>query len=150
MTNLERVNESFQYVNFTRDALHSALRSMCPAALKAYDSATTKLMRAEWSPDRPTRFCCYFVAEMTYWYCFPHCIVYAMTLDIPGDTTLHRFVEVYDEQHNSHIVDLTCDQFDTPLDYSRRKPRMFLQTGGVGPSKRAQQLASLLKLERIR
>ena len=131
----------FDRVPFTQDQLHTALRSMCPAALKAYDAETTREMRNEWHPDNPTRFCCYFTSEMVYWYCAPP-FSRAMTLEVPGDSTLHRYIEWPD----GGIVDLTCDQFDVELDYTHAKQRMFLQTGGRGPSKRARQLAELLQI----
>lgn len=69
-----------------------------------------------------------------------------MTLVVPGDDTLHRFVKWQD----GSIIDLTCDQFDdySLLDYTQAKPRMFLQTGGRGPSKRARELAARLDLQR--
>jgi hypothetical protein len=135
--------QGFEHVKFTQQQLHDALRQLCPAALKAYDAATTAAMRAEWSPLRPTRFCCYFVSEMVYWYSgFNN--HRAMSLAVPNDATLHRYVQLAD----GRIVDLTCDQFDFDLDYTQGKPRMFLQTGCTGPSKRAQQLASILGLQR--
>jgi hypothetical protein len=133
---------SFEHVPFTRAALHAALRRMCPQALKAYDSATTAAMRNAWSPDNPARFCCYFVSEMVYWYCAPHGAI-AQSLVVPGDETLHRFVELPD----STFIDVTCDQFPFELDYAQRKPRMFLQTGCFGPSKRARALAAELNLK---
>jgi hypothetical protein len=132
---------SFSHVPFTRAALHGALRRMCPRALKAYDAPTTAAMRNAWQPENPARFCCYFVSEMVYWYCAPISST-PMSLVVPGDDTLHRFIEWPDKT----IVDVTCDQFSFPLDYSQRKPRMFLQTGCTGPSKRARQLAAELEL----
>lgn len=138
------VSKSFGYLSFTREALHDALRSMCPAALKAYDTPTTIAMRVAWSPQRPTRFCCYFVSEMIYWYQSPIGSD-AMALSVPGDGTLHRFVRWSD----GIIVDVTCDQFDQALDYRFMTRRMFMQTGARGPSKRAQQLAALLGLREL-
>lgn len=134
---------SFVLAGISQEALHTALRAMLPAALKAYDAAGTKAMRAEWSPENPTRFSCYFVSEMVYWYLAPPGSR-ACALEVPGDATLHRFVQWPDGE----IVDLTCDQFDhyELLDYSKSVPKMFMQTGGVGPSKRARQLAALLSL----
>lgn len=135
--------QGFERLPFTQQQLHAALRQMCPLALKAYDAETTREMRNEWHPDNPTRFCCYFVSEMIYWYCAPTGSI-AMTLDVPNDSTLHRYVEWPDRS----IVDVTCDQFECDLDYAHGKPRMFMQTGCKGPSKRAQQLANLLGLQR--
>lgn len=142
----EILQRSFDRVGFTRDALHAALRVMCPGELKGYNAVDTYAMRREWSTDNPTRFCCYFVSEMTYWFCAP-VGSQAMALAVPNDATLHRFVIWPDKM----IVDVTCDQFDdyTQLDYTHAKPRMFLQTGGHGPSKRAQKLAALLGLSRF-
>lgn len=88
---------------------------------------------------------CYAVSEMIYWYCAPQGST-PMALKVPNDATLHRYVEWPDGM----IVDVTCDQFDdySLLDYTQASRRMFLQTGGVGPSKRAQLLAKLLGLKR--
>ena len=141
------LDESFRRAGFTQEALHDALRIMCPDALKGYDAATTRRMRNEWTLDNPTRFCCYFVSEMIYWYCAP---VDSRAMSLPvfypdlRHSDLHRYVEYPDGQ----IVDTTCDQFDdyALLDYTQAKPRMFLQTGGVGPSRRATLLATLLHL----
>lgn len=130
---------------FTQDALHDALRSMCPAALKAYDKPTTDAMRREWSADNPTRFCCYFVSEMVHWYA--HIPTEPMSLIVHGDATLHRYLRT---AHDMFVVDLTCDQFSGPLDYSNGKPKGFMQTGGPGPSRRARQLAERLNLSRQR
>jgi hypothetical protein len=150
------ITTGWTLVPFTQESLHEALRKMCPAALKAYDKATTDAMRAEWQPSNPTRFCCYFVSEMLYWYAFED--AHAMALKVPGDSTPHRFIAV--ETHCTSFalggpprmerVDLTCDQFTFDLDYAHATHRMFLQTGGYGPSKRARQLAELLQLERKR
>lgn len=133
------ITQGFDRVSFSQAQLHDALRVMCPSALKAYDSATTKVMRESWSRNNPTRFCCYFVSEMCYWFAAP-VGSRAMSLAVPNDATLHRYVEWPD----GRIVDLTCDQFEITLDYSQAKARMFMQTGGVGPSKRARSLANLL------
>jgi hypothetical protein len=64
-----------------------------------------------------------------------------MSLVVPGDTTLHRYTDC-----DHGVVDVTCDQFEdySLLDYSIAKPKMFLQTGCTGPSKRAKHLAQLL------
>lgn len=137
------MTHGFDLVTFSQRQLHDALRELCPANLKGWDSATTAAMRKEWTPERPTRFCCYFVSEMTYWFCgFQN--HKAMSLAVPGDSTLHRYVQL----HDGTIVDLTCDQFDFDLDYSKAKPRGFMQTGGFGPSKRAVMLAEKLGLSR--
>lgn len=142
------IAQGFDLVPFTQQQLHDALRAMCPTALKAYDPHTTAIMRAQWSPERPTRFCCYFVSEMVYWYVNfrgPLARVRPMALTVLGDDTLHRYI-----QTGLGRIDLTCDQFDGGLNYNSARERMFMQTGGYGPSKRAQQLAELLKLERVR
>jgi hypothetical protein len=86
------ITTGWTLVPFTQESLHEALRKMCPAALKAYDKATTDAMRAEWQPSNPTRFCCYFVSEMLYWYAFED--AHAMALKVPGDSTPHRFIAV--------------------------------------------------------
>jgi hypothetical protein len=135
----------FEFVEFTQPQLHAALREMCPAALKAYDAATTKQMRTAWSPMSPTRFCCYFVSEMVYWHTPAH--LTPMALVVPGDSTLHRFLI---DDYTGKRVDLTCDQFDFELDYTRAVKKFYLQTGCTGPSKRAAQLANILQLRRYR
>ncbi len=133
------LDASFARVGFTQEALHAALRSMCPRALKGFTAAETAKMRAEWTPANPTRNCCYFTSEMVYWFVAPYGSR-AMSLRFAGD--LHRYVLWPDGQ----VVDLTCDQFelfDVAL-YRDGKPRAFMQTGGPGPSRRARQLAAAL------
>lgn len=137
------INASFETAGVSRAALHDALREMCPAALKANDKATTQAMRRSWTHFNPTRFTCYFVSEMVFWFLAPKGST-AMAVEVSGDSTLHRFVRWPD----GRIVDLTCDQFDdySLVQYQHATQRMFMQTGGFGPSKRARQLAALLDL----
>jgi len=134
----------FDKLPFTQKQLHAALREMCPLALKGYSAAVTLKMRTEWTPENPTRFTCYMVSECIYWFCAPHGSR-PMTVVMPNDSTLHRYVLFPDNTR----VDVTCDQFgDEDIPYEFSKERMFLQTGGFGPSKRAQVLAKLLDVYR--
>lgn len=136
------ITQGFELVEFTRTQLVHALTQMLPGALKGYNAEDTRNMRAAWSSDNPTRFTCYFVSEMVYWHCALQHERTPMALNVPGDDTLHRYVQL----HNGQRIDLTCDQFPFDLNYAGAKRRMFLQTGGVGPSARARQLAALLNL----
>jgi hypothetical protein len=144
MPSHDRITAGFHRAGIQRAQLLGALRRMCPSALKGYTAAVTADMRRSWSPLNPTRFCCYFVSEMVFWYCAPVGSI-PMAVPVPGDNTLHRYVEWPD----GFVVDLTCDQFVSPPPYSLGEYRPFLQTAGHGPSRRAVQLAQLLGLTTV-
>ena len=140
-TLLAHLDRSFTTAGVSRDVLHDILRQLCPAALKGYNADATKQMRAEWRAENPTRFCCYFVSEMVFWYCAPVGSV-PMGVPVDGDASPHRYTRWPD----GTLVDLTCDQFgDFDIErYRLGKPLQYLQTGGKGPSQRARDLASRL------
>ncbi|MGH7889611.1 MAG: hypothetical protein ACRENF_03570, partial [Thermodesulfobacteriota bacterium] len=120
----------FQAAGLTKQALYDALRKMGAKALKPS-------FRFGWSEDNPVFCTCYFVSEMAYWYIAPKgTIPYSMK--VPGDPGTHRFLMWPD----GTIVDLTCEQFPNYalVDYQTAKVTPFMQTGGVGPSKRAKEL----------
>jgi hypothetical protein len=112
--------------------MYAALREMGAQYLR-------KDLRDDWSPENPTRNYCYVIAEFVYWYLAPKGSQ-AMELKLPGEAAPHRFVKTPDNV----IIDLARWQFDFKLPYDNAKPKMFMQTGGVGPSKRAQILAAKL------
>ena len=118
--------------------LYDSLRTMGRKHLK------TKEMRDAWSEDNPTYCYCYVVSEMAYWYVAPKGTI-PMAMKVPGDPGTHRFL-VYPD---GFIVDLTAEQFPNYEDviYENGKRSMFMQTGCVGPSKRAKMLATLMGYE---
>ena len=114
-----------------RDKLHDALRLMGKKHLK-------KQYKEDWKPERPTTGYCYVVAEVVYHYLAPtgsrpYCI------KLTNNET-HWFIMTL----NGEILDLTSDQFDNPVDYTKAKPQNFL-TKDI--SKRGKILAGLLDLE---
>ncbi len=113
-----------------KEKLYSALRQMGNKYVKP-------LYRAQWTPERPTTGYCYVVAEVVYHYLAPKgSRPYVMKT---GDRETHWFIK----DPNGKVIDLTADQFDDPLDYSKGKPANFL-TKQI--SKRGQILAHLLGL----
>lgn len=120
----------------TKSELYKALRTMGPKLLR-------KDLQDDWTYENPTRNYCYVIAEFVYWYLAPKGST-AMELKLPGETAPHRFVKDPD----GAIIDLARWQFDFKLPYSRAKAKMFMQTGGIGPSNRAQILAETLGFDR--
>lgn len=94
-----------------------------------------KQYRDEWTSERPTTGYCYIVAEVVYHYLAPKgSKPYVMKTGI--DET-HWFIKRAD----GNIIDLTADQFDEPVDYTKGKPQNFL-TKEI--SNRGRILADLL------
>ena len=113
-----------------KEKLNSALRQMGRKYVKPR-------YRDEWTPERPTTGYCYVVAEVIYHYLAPkgskpYCMKF-------GDDDTHWFIR----DPHGNVIDLTSDQFDTPIDYETGKPRHFLTKY---LSKRARILAELLGL----
>jgi uncharacterized protein (DUF362 family) len=122
----------FDCVNktITTQKLYTALRKMGIKYLKPNYKNT-------WSPERPTTGYCYVVAEVVYHYIAPNgSKPYVINF---GNGYTHWFVK----DNNEKIIDLTADQFDQPLDYSKAKPQNFM-THTI--SKRGRILAELLNL----
>ncbi len=134
-----KLDSMFKIAGISKEKLHDSLRTMGTKQLK-------KEMRHEWSPDNPTRCFCYVVSEFLYWYISPYSSD-PFSLSIEGDPWIHRFLRWPDKT----VVDLTADQFDNYelVDYNLGTRRMFLQTGGKGPSKRARILAELMGYDTI-
>lgn len=116
--------------------------------------------RSLFDPDNPTKNHCYIVSEWVYWYRlrelrmriedvggkkYPR--VRSWCIKSPDDTFVNHWFVTYRHYHGfEYIADLTVNQFDNfeLLDYSKAKPRMFLQTACTGPSQRAIKLAKLM------
>lgn len=96
-----------------------------------------KPYREGWTPERPTTGYCYVVSEVVYYYIAPKgsrpCVMHT------GDNETHWFIK----DPEGKVIDLTADQFDEPLDYSKGRPQNFL-TNQI--SKRGKILATLLGL----
>jgi len=113
-----------------RQNLHDALRQMGKKHLKPK-------YKDKWTPERPTTGYCYVVAEVVYHYLSPKgSRPYVMKI---GENETHWFIK----DPSGRVIDLTADQFDEPIDYTRGKPQNFL-TKDI--SKRGKILANLLKL----
>lgn len=121
----------FDYANVDKDELYKSLRAMGKTYLKPE-------FRSAWSYDNPTYCYCYVICEMVYFYKAPTGTI-PFKLKVPKDPGLHRFLQWPDKT----IIDLSAEQFDNYEDvvYNNAKKCMFLQSGCVGPSKRAQILA---------
>jgi len=129
------LDEQFNLIGIRKEKLHAALRTMGTRFLQ------TKEMKAQWSTERPTKNYCYTVSELVYWYVAPKGTTVYVT-EVPGSLpgVKHWFLRLPD----GTVIDLTSDQFDTEVDYTKGKKSMFLQTGCKGPSKRARHLAILM------
>lgn len=115
-----------------KQKLYDALRKMGRKHLKPQ-------FKDKWTPERPTTGYCYVVAEVVYHYLAPKgSHPYVMKT---GENTTHWFIK----DPEGRVIDLTADQFDEPIDYSKGKPRNFL-TKEI--SKRGKILANLLGLEK--
>jgi hypothetical protein len=108
--------------------LDDALRQMGPKYVK-------EPYRGDWTPDKPTTGYCYVVAEVGYHHFAPKgsCPCVMKT----GANETHWFVRT----PMGEVIDLTSDQFNEPLDYSKGKPQNFM-TKEI--SKRGKILAELL------
>jgi len=116
--------------------------------------------RNQFDPSNPTKNHCYVVSEWVYWYRlkeyhlrieevngkkYPR--VQSWCIKSPDDPFINHWFVTYRHYHGfEYVADLTVNQFDNfdKLDYSKAKPRMFLQTACTGPSKRAKRLAELM------
>lgn len=134
--NLDILDKMFEVAQLSKDELYTALRKMGAKAIKP-------AFRGGWSDAVPTWCTCYFVSEFAYFYLAPKGTK-PYSVKVPGDPGTHRFLK----WPTGEIVDLTAEQFpDYELVksvYPLAKVTMFMQTGCVGPSQRAKQLAGLL------
>ncbi len=113
-----------------RKKLHDALRRMGKKYLKPQ-------YKDQWTPERPTTGYCYVVAEVVYHYLAPKgSRPYVMKT---SENETHWFIK----DREGRVIDLTADQFDEPVDYTKGKPQNF-QTRDI--SKRGKMLAQLLRL----
>lgn len=95
--------------------------------------------KEQWIPERPTTGYCYVVSEVVYHFLAPKgSKSYVLRT---GKNATHWFIK----QPNGKIIDLTSDQFDTPVDYEKGKAQAFL-TKKI--SKRGAMLANLLGLSK--
>jgi hypothetical protein len=126
----------FETADLSKDELYDALRKMGAKAIKPK-------FRFGWSEEVPTWCTCYFVSEFAYFYLAPKGTK-PYSVKVPGDPGTHRFLMWPD----SIIVDLTAEQFPdyglVRTAYSKARVTMFMQTGCVGPSQRAKELAGIL------
>lgn len=143
------IKKMYDTWNVPRIKLLDTLIAFGPNFLK------TRQARQQWTAGVPTRNQCYVVSEWMYWYVMrsyrqtqpgPNNLqgVYVRRVRSPDDGMIvHWFLEYMHHNGISYFVDLTADQFDNydKMDYYNSKRTMFMQTGCVGPSKRARQLA---------
>lgn len=115
-----------------RQRLRDAVRQMGKKHLRSQ-------YKDRWSSERPTTGYCYVVAEVVYHYLAPEGFRPHVMKTSDNDT--HWFLEGPD----GRVIDLTDDQFDEPLDYSKGKPQNFM-TKEI--SKRGTILADLLGLKK--
>lgn len=113
-----------------KEKLHDALRQMGKKHLKAQ-------YREDWTPERPTTGYCYVVAEVAYHYLAPE--GYIPHVMKTGEKETHWFLK----NREGDIMDLTADQFDETIDYTKGKRQNFM-TKEI--SKRGRILAELLDL----
>ena len=134
----EKLDEMFHVVGVSKDKLHSCLRTMGTEHL--FDQR----MKDMWKPEFPTINYCYTVCEFVYWYVCQATTEWDIrTTDIPSAPGIkHWFLK----RQDGMIVDLTADQFDNheEINYNDSKRSGFIQSGCIGPSKRARFLATLM------
>ena len=134
----EKLDDMFHAVGVSKDNLHSCLRTM------GTDHLFDQRMKDMWKPEFPSINYCYTVCEFTYWYICQATTEWDIrTTDIPSAPGIkHWFLK----RQDGMIVDLTADQFDNheEINYNDSKRSGFIQSGCIGPSKRARILASLM------
>ena len=134
----EKLDEMFDAVGVWKPKLHACLRTMGTEHL--FDQR----MKDMWKPEFPTINYCYTVCEFVYWYVCQGTTAWDIrTTDIPSTPGIkHWFLR----RQDGMIVDLTADQFDNheEINYNDSKRSGFIQSGCIGPSKRARILASLM------
>ena len=134
----EKLDEMFHVVGVSKDKLHSCLRTM------GTDHLFDQRMKDMWKPEFPTINYCYTVCEFVYWYVCQATTEWDIrTTDIPSAPGIkHWFLK----RQDGMIVDLTADQFDNheEINYNDSKRSGFIQSGCIGPSKRARFLATLM------
>lgn len=132
-------DKMFVLAGVSKTTLHDALRTMGTKHLK------DERMRKMWRPETPTINYCYTVCEFVYWYVLRDMrdSWSSYITDIPSLPGIkHWFLRDY----LGVIIDLTADQFDNhnEIDYNNATCGAFLQTGVIGPSRRARMLAKLM------
>jgi hypothetical protein len=132
----QELQAMFERSGITKDALYTALRTMGREHVKG------AALKAEWTPDNPTRNYCYVIAEFVFRFLAPAGST-AYRLDIAGDTAQHYFVRWPD----GSLVDLAAEQFPDyyqQVQYDRAVRANFMPPS---PSRRAVLLAQHLGLE---
>ena len=76
--------------------------------------------KSDWTPERPTTGYCYVVTEVAYHHLAPE--EYAPYVMKTGENETHWFLK----NQEGDIIDLTADQFNIPLDYSKGKRQNFM------------------------
>jgi hypothetical protein len=134
----EKLDEMFLAVGVSRDNLHSCLRTMGTEYL------FNQQMKDMWKPEFPSINYCYTVCEYVYWYvCGATTEWDIRTTDIPSTPGIkHWFLR----RQDGMIIDLTADQFDNyaEMNYNDSRRSGFIQSGCIGPSKRARILATMM------
>jgi hypothetical protein len=134
----EKLDKMFSSVGVGKDELHTCLRTM------GTDYLLNQQMKDMWKPEFPTINYCYTVCEYLYWYvCGATTEWDIRTTDIPSTPGIkHWFLRRTD----GRVIDLTADQFDNydEINYNDSKRSGFIQSGCIGPSKRARILATLM------
>lgn len=123
----------YEAVGISKEDLYYGLRKMGKDLLKKKD-------KERWTPERPTTGYCYVVCQVIYHCLKPNdCEVFCKKMEDGGN---HYFIKL---KSSGMIIDLTADQFDYELDYSKNcsKPRRWLKE----ITKRGKVLACCLGLE---
>ena len=135
----EKLDDMFQAVGVSKDNLHSCLRTMGTEYL------FNQQMKDMWKPEFPSINYCYTVCEYVYWYVCKATTEWDIrTTDIPSTPGIkHWFLR----RQDGMIIDLTADQFDNyaEMNYNDSRRSGFIQSGCIGPSKRARILATMME-----
>lgn len=134
-----KLDEMFSRAGVSKELFHNSLKTMGVAHIKG------SRMKAMWKEDRPTINYCYVACEFAYWYaCRDNRSSWKVyTCNIPSLPGIkHWFMK----NSLGEVIDLTADQFDNhaEIDYNNSRRSGFIQSGCIGPSRRARLLASLM------
>ena len=129
MKNKDELEEMFKLIGLEKEQLHNALREMGEDYL-------IEPYKSRWTPERPTTGYCHIVSQVVHYCLAPNSKSWFMKLN---DNEKHWFIKLFDGK----IIDLTADQFDEPIDYSKARQQNFMRNIF---SKKSQVLANKLGL----
>ena len=112
MKNKDELEEMFKLIGLEKEHLHNALLEMGKDYLK-------KSYKSQWTPERPTTGYCYIVSQVIHYCLFPNSKSWCMKLK---NNKTHWFIKLLD----GTIIDLTADQFDETIDYSKAHQQNFM------------------------